>query len=74
LVVSDDLLGGTLEEEEHLEVATSGDVAKSASAVIIERKDWRLSVGIPEEDTHEFIFLLGLNESKWMNSISLLTT
>jgi hypothetical protein len=71
LVVGDDLLGGALEEEEDLEVASSGDVTQSASTVIVESEDWGLRVGIPEENTHEFFWVLGLNQSKWMDTISL---
>ena len=71
LVVSNNFLGSALEEEEDLEVTTSGDVTESASTIIVKNKDWRLSIGIPEENTHEFFWVLGLNKSKWMNSISL---
>ena len=33
-----------------------------------------MRVGIPEENTHEFFWVLGLNQSKWMDTISLQST
>jgi hypothetical protein len=74
LILSNDLFGGALEEEVDLEACSSGDIAESARAIFVENEDWRLSIGVSEENTHEFLWVGGLDESKWMNTIGLLST
>jgi len=74
LILSNDLFGGALEEEVDIEASSSGDIAESARAIFVKYKDRGLSIGVSKENTHEFFWVLGLYESKWMNSISLLST
>jgi hypothetical protein len=74
LVLTDDLLGSSLEEEVHLHLPTCGNVAEFGGAITVVGDDWGLSVGVSEVDTHEFALDLGLDQNKWMDTISLEAT
>jgi hypothetical protein len=74
LVLTDDLLGSSLEEEVHFHLTTCGDVAEFGGAITKVSDNWRLSIGVSKVDTHEFALVLGLDQNKWMDAISLEAT
>jgi hypothetical protein len=69
-----DFLRASFGEEVHLELTTSGKVSKCVVTVGLVGDYWRLSIGVSEEDSHPLVFLLSLDESKWMDSVSLFST
>ena len=60
------------EEEYDIQLASCCDVVELTSAVGQERNDWRLSIRIPEEESHELVLSLGLYEAEWMHAVTLL--
>jgi hypothetical protein len=74
MISGNDFLSVTFREEVDLELSTGSDVGESGVGSFFVGDDWRLGVGVSEEDTHPFVFLLGLDQSKWMNTVCLLST
>lgn len=72
LIVSDDLLSCSFEEEINIKVSSCGDIAENRASVFPVRDDWGLCVGISEENTNELTF--SSNKAEWVNSIWLFTT
>lgn len=54
LVIGDDFLGGSFEEEIYVQVATSSDVAQNCILLVV-ADDWCLRVGTSEEDSQELV-------------------
>jgi len=72
LVILYDIFGGALEEEVDFDVTSGCHVTQNASALVVVSNHWRLSVGVSEENTHEFRSSVCLNQQKWMDSVGLL--
>jgi hypothetical protein len=74
VISGNDFLSVTFNEEINFKFTTGCDVGKSSVLSSFVGDDWRLGVGVSEEDTHPFVFLLGLDQSKWVNTVGLEST
>jgi len=72
LIIGNDLLCCSFEEEINIKITTCGDVAQNWASVRLISDDWRLCVGISEEYTKEHT--LCSDEAEWVNSIGLFST
>jgi len=73
LVIGDDFLGGSFEEEIYVQVATSSDVAQNCILLVV-ADDWCLRVGTSKEDSHELVGLSGFDQAERMHTGQLLAT
>jgi len=75
LVLLDDLLGWTSEEEVDVDVTTSRDVTQDPFLLIlVVWNDWWLSICVSEEQSHKFIRFVGFNKDKRMHASKLFTS
>jgi hypothetical protein len=67
LIVGNNLLCCTFEEEIQIKISSCGDVTENRASVFRELDDWRLCIGVSEENTNELA--LRSNKTEWMDSI-----
>lgn len=74
MVLLDDLLCRSSEDEINFNLASDCDVAQKGLAVSLVGNDWTLGVSVPEKDSNKSSSRLGLNQSERMDSVSLLSS
>ena len=70
LIFRDDFLSRSSEEEINIKVTASRDITEDMLAISIGH-NWRLGIGVSEEDAKELGRITGLDEAEWMHTLKL---